>query len=95
MALPGILAQLAATVGPEVLSQFLGKRDMKRQQARQDRQTAQSNLIGSLSSGRAPQLPGVLQQQGLASGLASDPLVKKQLQQIIMKLLSKGKSKGK
>jgi hypothetical protein len=88
MAAPAILAQLAAMIGPKLVSKLLTDRDFKREQSRLDRQQAQQKLIGSLSNRQGSQVQQPPTQPGLASSLAGDPLVQGLMGDLIKKLFS-------
>jgi len=94
MPLPAFVAPTAKAVGPVILSHFLGKRDQDKAQRKQDRRAAFANLQNTLSPGQGAIGSPQQVRPGLASQLAVDPLVQKQVMDMMGKLLGRGGSKA-
>jgi len=73
-----------------ILSHFLGKRDQDKAQRKQDRRAAFANLQNTLSPGQGAIGSPQQVRPGLASQLAVDPLVQKQVMDMMGKLLGRG-----
>ena len=94
MPLPAIAAPAAKAALPVILNHFLSKRDQDKAQRKQDRREAFANLQNTLSPGQGAIGSPQQVRPGLASQLAVDPLVQKQVMDMMGKLLGRGGSKA-
>tara|TARA_R110000824_G_scaffold8804_2_gene40020 strand:+ start:1338 stop:1679 length:342 start_codon:yes stop_codon:yes gene_type:complete len=74
-----LLATGAKVAAPTILSWVLGNRDRKKAQRKQDKRAAFAALQNRLSPGQGAGGSPQMTQPGLASQLAADPLVQKQV----------------
>tara|TARA_R110000751_G_scaffold191450_2_gene297131 strand:- start:528 stop:878 length:351 start_codon:yes stop_codon:yes gene_type:complete len=86
MPLPAAAVTAAKVAGPTILSWVLGNRDRKKAQRKQDKRAAFAALQNRLSPGQGAGGSPQMTQPGLASQLAADPLVQKQVMDMIGKL---------
>ena len=92
MALPfaSVAAPAAKAALPVILNHFLSNRDQDKAQRKQDRRAAFANLQNTLSPGQGAIGSPQQVRPGLASQLAVDPLVQKQVMDMMGKLLGRG-----
>ena len=92
MALPfaSVAAPAAKAALPVILNHFLSNRDQDKAQRKQDRREAFANLQNTLSPGQGAIGSPQQVRPGLARQLAVDPLVQKQVMDMMGKLLGRG-----
>ena len=94
MPFPAIAAPAAKAALPVILNHFLSNRAQDKAQRKQDRREAFANLQNTLSPGQGAIGSPQQVRPGLASQLAVDPLVQKQVMDMMGKLLGRGGSKA-